>query len=43
MESLDLSMGNFMHEFVVSMKLDIDVTVLFDVELSFLSQETHNG
>jgi len=39
MEPLDLSIGNFMHEFVVSMKLDIDMTVLFDVQLSFLSQE----
>jgi hypothetical protein len=38
MESLDLTVE--MHDFVVSMKLDTDMTAVFDVQLSLCSQET---
>jgi hypothetical protein len=38
MESLDLSMGNIMHEFDVSVKPHVDRTGIFDVQLSFLSR-----
>lgn len=36
-------MGSFMHEFVVSMKLDIDMILISDVQLSFCSQEADEG
>lgn len=39
MESLDLSMGNIMHESVASVKLHINRIVIFDVQLSFLSRK----
>jgi hypothetical protein len=32
-----------MHEFVVSMELNIDMTVLFDVQFSSLTKETDDG